>query len=255
MILDSLMPERPPIPHASVVHYTVTGYTLDQAARWCLQAVRTPKPKLLVTLNPEIIVQAEMNPALREALQQADLHVADGVGVIWAAKQAGVQLPERVPGVELMIRVLELGGSDLRVFFLGAKPGVAERAAQIAHERYGTTVAGVQHGYFKRPDDIPHVTATVATSNAHLLVAGLGEGERQELFLHEHRHALKIPLMIGVGGSLDVLSGEVQRTPTWTRQLGIEWAYRVGLDRKRWHRFPRLLRFMRLVLAQPPKST
>jgi N-acetylglucosaminyldiphosphoundecaprenol N-acetyl-beta-D-mannosaminyltransferase len=242
------MQESQTVPRVKVVHYPVTGYMLDEAARWCLQAVRTPKPKLLVTLNPEIVVQAETNPALRDALEQADLHVADGVGVVWAARRAGAYLPERVPGVELLARVLELGGADLRVFFLGAKPGVAARAAQVARERYGTTVAGVHHGYFRRPDETPRVTALIGSSNANLLVAGLGEG--QELFLHQHRHAMNVPLMIGVGGSLDVLAGEVKRTPAWTRRLGIEWAYRVGLDRKRWHRFPRLLRFMQLVLAQ-----
>ena len=231
----------------SVLGYALAGCTLEAAAKWCLAATRDPEPKLLVTLNPEIIVQAKTNPALHKALRSAALTVADGVGVVWAAKRRGMVLPERVPGVELVSRVLELGGPDLKVFFLGSKPGVAERAAAEAQRRYGTKVAGVQHGYFKRPNEIPEVLQGVSASDAQLLLAGLGEG--QELFLHQHRTELGVPLMIGVGGTLDVLAGEVQRTPAWTRRVGLEWAYRVGLDRKRWHRFPRLLRFVRLVLT------
>jgi N-acetylglucosaminyldiphosphoundecaprenol N-acetyl-beta-D-mannosaminyltransferase len=237
----------PPLSLSNILGYKVAKLTLEQATSWCLQAVQEPTPKLLVTTNPEIIIQAETNPELKKALQSADLTVADGVGVVWASKQFGDAVPERVPGVELAARVLERGGSSLRVFFLGSKPGVAQKAAEEANRKYGTTIAGVQHGYFKRPDDVPMICQLIRESNAHLLLAGLGEG--QELFLHTNHVALSVPLMMGVGGTLDVMAGEVERTPLWTRKLGLEWAYRVGLDRKRWHRFPRLLKFVRLVLA------
>jgi N-acetylglucosaminyldiphosphoundecaprenol N-acetyl-beta-D-mannosaminyltransferase len=235
------------ISFTNVLGYKVAKVTLEQATRWCLDAINDPKPKLLVTTNPEIIVQAEANADLKKALQLAELTVADGVGVVWASKQLGDAVPERVPGVELSARMLEQGGSALRVFFLGSKPGIAQKAADEAHKKYGTMIAGVQHGYFKRPDDVPHICQMIKESQAHLLLAGLGEG--QELFLHQHREALAVPLMMGVGGTLDVMSGEVQRTPLWTRKVGLEWAWRVGLDRKRWHRFPRLLKFVRLVYA------
>lgn len=234
------------IPTTDILGYRVAKVTLSEAAAWALQTALGPRtPHLLVTLNPEIVVQAEGNTELRTALRAASLTVADGVGITWAAKRAGTPLPERVPGVELMAELLERGGPGLRVYFLGAKPGVAERAAQRAHERYRTTVAGTQHGYFRRPDDVPEVVRRVAESGAHVLLAGLGEG--QELFLHRYQDALGTPLMIGVGGALDVLAGEVKRTPRWTHRLGLEWAYRVGTDPKRWGRFPRLVRFVQLV--------
>ncbi len=237
----------PLFPYSSILGYQVVKLTLDEATSWCLEAVKDSRPKLLVTTNPEIIIQAETNPELKKALLSADLTVADGVGVVWASKQLGDAVPERVPGVELAARVLERGGSSLNVFFLGAKPGIAQKAAEEAKRKYGTTIAGVQHGYFKRPDEVPMICEMIRESKAHLLLAGLGEG--QELFLHQHREALQVPLMMGVGGTLDVMSGEVQRTPLWTRKVGLEWAYRVGTDHKRWHRFPRLLKFVRLVLA------
>ncbi len=239
------------VQEVDVLGYKVARCTLDEAAQWSVaQCLNAGSPKLLVTLNPEIVVQAETHPDLKRALRGADLTVADGVGITWAARRFGVTLPGRVPGVELMERILALGGARLRVYFLGAKPGVAQRAAEVARGRYGTVIAGVEHGYFRRPDEVPRVLEHVARSDAHLLLAGLGEG--QELFLDSHRDALGVPLMIGVGGALDVLSGEVKRTPPWTRALRLEWAYRVGLDRKRWHRFPRLARFVRLVRETSP---
>ena len=233
------------LPTVKVLGYDVASITLQQACEWALGATQTAEPNLLVTLNPEIIMAAQTDLTLQAALHAAQLTVADGVGVVWAAKQVGHTLPERIPGVELVETLLAKSGDSLRVYFLGAKPGVAEKAADNVHERYGTVIAGTQHGYFKRPDDVPDVIGEISRSGANLLLAGLGEG--QEAFLHSNRALLNIPLMIGVGGTLDVLSGEVTRTPLWTRQLRLEWAYRIASDRSRWHRFPRLIKFARYV--------
>ena len=242
-----------PFQTTKILGFEVAKVTLAEATEWALRAARSKgAPQLLVTLNPEIVVQAESQRALKDALEHADLSVADGVGILWAARQRGERLPERVPGVELMTGLLARGGSDLRVYFLGAKPGVAEHAAKIATERFGTAVAGVQHGYFRRPEEVPGVVQQVSKSGAQLLLCGLGEG--QELFLHAHRAELNVPLLLGVGGALDVLAGEVKRTPKWTHRAGLEWAYRVGSDPKRWHRFPRLVKFVRLVLADARKK-
>ena len=242
------------VSETELLGYRLARLSLEEAAQWAVrQCFAGGKPKLLVTLNPEIIIGAQSDPALRAALTAADLSVADGVGVLWAARRLGSALPGRVPGVELVPRILELGGQNLSVFYLGSKPGVAQRAADAAARRYGTSVAGVQHGYFQRPEETPEMVSRIRASGAQLLLAGLGEG--QERFLHEHRSDLGTPVMIGVGGTLDVLSGKVKRTPLWTRQLGLEWAYRVGTDRNRWHRFPRLVQFVRLVLqSQRDKS-
>jgi N-acetylglucosaminyldiphosphoundecaprenol N-acetyl-beta-D-mannosaminyltransferase len=228
----------------NILGYSVAACNLDQACQWCIHhAEQAKKPQLVVTLNPEIVVQAREVAVLERAIQAASLVVADGVGMLWAARQLASPLPERVTGVDLMFQLLERA-PHLRVFLLGGKPGVAERAAKIAQTRYGSTIVGCHHGYFDKqhPDE---VISQIVDSHAQLLFAGLGEG--QEIFLNTHKDSLGVPVMMGVGGSLDVLSGEVYRAPTWTRQLGIEWAWRVGLDPSRWHRIPRLLTFMRLV--------
>lgn len=232
----------PPAPRRRwLLGVPVDALTLPEATAWVLAAARARTFRLVVTLNPEIMVGASRDPALLRALKAADLSVADGVGITAAARLRGSRLPGRVPGVDLTVEALRDGGEGLRVFFLGGRPGIADRAAEAAAARYGCKVAGVRHGYFRRPDDEPAVCAEVAASGAHLLLAGLGPG--QERFLFEHRAQLGPLVAIGVGGTLDVLAGAARRMPAWSSRLGVEWVLRVGLDPGRWRRVPDLLRF------------
>ena len=233
------------IDNAQVLDYKLAIVNLEQACNWSLQAIKTPEPKLLVTLNPEIVINAQKDSELKNALENASFTVADGIGLTWAAKQYGYSL-ERVAGVELVEKILATAKNNIKVFFLGSKDGVAKQAAQKTQEKYGTLIAGYHHGYFDK-DNAQDIMKIIKASNAELLIAGLGEG--QELFLYKNKNELNIPLMIGAGGTLDVLSGTVKRSPPWTHKLRLEWAYRILSDRKRWHRFPRLVRFVFLVLA------
>lgn len=230
----------------------VDAVTLPEAARWMLAARGGERPRLVVTLNPEIVVLASDDARLRTALKHADLSVADGVGIAWAARRGGRPLPGRVPGVDLVAEVLRLGGPGLRVHLLGGRPGIAERAAHEIESRYGCTVTGARHGYFA-PDEIDTICREVADADPHLLLAGLGPG--QERFLFEHAERLGRAVLVGVGGTLDVLAGEVRRMPAWSSRLGVEWLLRVGLDPKRWRRIPRLVRFAWMVLAGRSPST
>lgn len=242
-------PPKPPVA-GTVLGFSLHAVDLEAASGWVLQAaLEAELPWLIVTLNPEIVVRAQRDGLLREALTAANLTVADGVGVVWAAGRHGLRLPGRVPGVELSLRVMERGGSKLKVFFLGGQPGVAAAAAQAAQARFGIVVAGSHHGYFDHAIDGAGVAQAIANSGAHLLLAGLGES--QERFLHAHRHALGAKALMGVGGTLDVLAGVAQRTPAWTHKLGLEWAWRIASDRRRWHRLPRLMQFVGLVLRAP----
>ena len=234
-------------PPAAVLGHALHPADLNAAVDLVLAACAGDVPRLVVTLNPEIVVRARSDRALASALARADLTVADGVGLVWAARRARVQLPGRVPGVDLACRVMERGGADLSVFFLGGRPGVAARAAEAARTRWGVRVAGQRDGYFG-DDEAPRIADEVRRSGARLLLAGLGE--RQEAFLDAQRHALGASALIGVGGTLDVLAGVARRTPGWTRRWGLEWAWRVGLDPRRWHRLPRLARFAWLVLSE-----
>ena len=231
---------------------------LDLLGGWITSAptsgARTPHT--VVTLNPEFIMQCRAGGPLTsefaQAIGKADLVTADGVGIVWAARQLlGVEVP-RAPGFDLTVGLMKRHGAELSVFFLGAKPGVAEAAAQKAHEQYGVRVAGVHNGYFGVDDDL-RVAELVRDSGADLLLTAMGAA-RQEIFNEYWRDVLNVPVMMGVGGVLDVLAGTANLAPAWTRRLGVEWVWRVAGDRKRWGRAPALARFVGLVRSEKQKG-
>lgn len=222
---------------------------LEQTLAWIEEKLAQPHTfcAQIVTTNPEVVVRAQSDPALRQALLESELVTADGVGIVWAVNRlTGHELRDRVPGSEILPAAFARFGARLRVYFLGAAPGVAQRAAQNAKARWGIQVCGVQDGYFQ---DEAAVVAAIHQARPDLLVVGMGE--RQDTFIHRHKARLCATVAIGVGGMIDVLAGEVRRAPIWAQKLKIEWLVRIATDRKRWGRFPRLLRFVRLVLASP----
>ena len=219
---------------------------LDRLSGWLFES--PPTPHTVVTLNPEFIVQSRTQPEFVRAMQEADLVTADGVGIVYAARQLyGAEVP-RAPGFDLVKGLMERHGPELRVFFLGSKPGVAEQAAQNAVRDYGIQVAGVHHGYFG-PDEDQRVAELVGASGAHLLLTGMGAG-RQEIFNAYWKQIHRAPVAIGCGGVIDVLAGTAQLAPEWTRKMGVEWIWRVAGDRKRWGRAPRLAQFVAMVQAE-----
>lgn len=220
--------------------------TLDQLGEWMFRAPRAPHT--VVTLNPEFIVQSRTQPEFVRAITQADLVTADGVGIVYAAGQlAGANVP-RAPGMDIARGLMARHGPELRVFFLGAKPGVAEQAAQNAAAQYGVQVAGVHHGYFKEDED-QRVAELVRDSGAHLLLTGMGGG-RQEVFNQYWRQVLNVPVAIGCGGVIDVFAGTAKLAPEWTRKAGVEFIWRIAGDRSRWGRAPKLAQFVAMVQAE-----
>ena len=205
----------------------LSAWTADPASR-----------RTVVTLNPEFVVQCDTDAQFRADIQQADLVTADGVGITWAAKRMGIQVPGRAPGVDIGNAVMQTRGSQLRVFFLGAKPGVAARAAEACAALYGVQIAGIQDGYFK-PEEAESIAQRILNSDTHLLLTGLGGG-KQERFNERFRPAR---VSIGCGGYIDVLAGETALAPDWTRRMGVEWIWRI-VTLGRWNRAQRLLEFV-----------
>ncbi|MEJ5337985.1 MAG: WecB/TagA/CpsF family glycosyltransferase [Thermus sp.] len=198
----------------------------------------------VVTLNPEIAVRAQEDEALRRAVLEAELVTPDGVGILWAAQRlCGAKLKERVTGIDLTLALLGRF-PGLRVYLLGGRPGVAEKAAKEV-ARLGGEVVGFHHGYFREEGP---VLEDIQKKAPDLLLVGMGE--RQEVFIHRNKAHLGARVAMGVGGTLDVLAGEAKRPPLWAQRLGLEWLLRVGLDPKRWRRAPRLFRFAYMVLRE-----
>lgn len=201
--------------------------TRDEAMVRATGFVGGGRCRLVFTPNPEIIVAAQRDPGLRRILRSADLSLADGVGVAWAARRAGRPVPERVPGVDFAGDLLGWAAErGVPVYFLGTKAGVVGRAAAAAAARYpGLAVAGWHDGFFPLSDS-PRVAAAVAGSGARLCLVGMG-APREQRFLAAERDHLGVDLAVAAGGTLDVLGGVARLAPAPVRRLGLEWLWRL----------------------------
>ncbi len=213
--------------------------TPDQAVQQGFQLMGAGGFHYVVTPNPEFIMDAEKNPKFQQTLNQADLVIPDGIGVLYAAKILGTPLKSRVPGIDFAAGLLkamhENGGG--RLFLLGAKPGVAALAGEnIAKDYPNITVCGSQDGYFK--DSAP-VVDMIRETQPDLLFVCLG-APKQEYFMAELGAQTGAKLAIGLGGALDVFAGQVERAPEVWQKLGMEWAYRLKKEPWRIKRMARL---------------
>jgi N-acetylglucosaminyldiphosphoundecaprenol N-acetyl-beta-D-mannosaminyltransferase len=206
------------------------------------------RPGIVVTVNPEIVHVSRWDGDLRAVLHGADLVLADGVGVVWAARVLGRPVPERVAGADLVEALLAEGSRrGWRFFLLGGKPGVAEAAgANVKQRAPGVVIAGTEHGYFG-PADEDRLIRSINDAHADILLVGLG-APKQEKWIWRNRERISAGVCIGVGGTLDVLAGVVRRAPPALQRAGLEWLYRLVTQPSRYRRMMRLPAFMLEVL-------
>ncbi len=210
--------------------------------------VREQRPSLVVTLGTEMIVRAQRDDRFHASVNASALSLCDTVGVMFAARFSGVRIRERVAGIDLIESLCSAFARDgTSVYILGSKGDTAQRAAGALAARYpGLMIAGVHDGYFVASEDAT-VAAAVARSGARVLFAGLGS-PRQELWLADHLKETGCAVGIGIGGSLDVLAGNVQRAPAFWQRAHAEWLYRLVREPQRWRRQLALPRFVWLVM-------
>lgn len=226
--------------------------TQQEAAQRGAELLAEDKFHYVVTPNPEFILACEKDPVFRDILNKADLVLPDGIGVVYSAKILGTPLKERVPGVEFAEDMLaclnEMGG---RLYLLGAKPGVAEAAAARLEVRYpGLTICGVHDGYFQ--EDGP-VVEDIRKAGADVVFVCLGF-PKQEYWMVKNGPATGARLLAGLGGSLDVFAGVVERAPESWQRLGLEWLYRLTREPKRIGRMARLPLFLTAALGERGKE-
>ena len=211
----------------------------------------------IVTTNPEFLVAARKNARFRAALASAELATADGVGVLIAARVLGEPLRARVTGVELVERLAALRGANMRLFLLGARAGIAERAGTRLRERFpGVAISGVWEGS-PQPGDAPEILCRIAAANATILLVAYG-APGQDIWIDTHRDELAvcgIVVAIGIGGAFDFLAGTVPRAPRLVRRVGFEWLYRLIRQPWRWRRQLALPFFVVLILIQRLRPT
>lgn len=216
--------------------------TLDEAVDRAFELIGQRRGAYAVTPNPEIVQLCRSDETAREAVNNADLVLADGIGIIKAASILGTPLKDRVPGIDfaqaMFARLAQTGGT---VFLFGARPGVAQLAAEKLSERFaGLRIVGTNDGYFD--DDAP-IIEKINSAKPDFLLVCLG-APKQEKWMLENRASLDVGLMAGLGGSLDVFSGTVRRAPEAWRKMGLEWLYRLLKEPRRIGRMAKLPLFL-----------
>jgi N-acetylglucosaminyldiphosphoundecaprenol N-acetyl-beta-D-mannosaminyltransferase len=218
---------------------------MDEAADVIEQYIKKKKPKLVVTLNAEMIVMAKSDQRFRSILKKADLLIPDSIGIVWAGK-----LRARVPGVD-MVEELAKRASAKRysIYMVGSTEGVAQKAANELTQRYpGLEIVGARSGYFTKEQEKKMIDE-IRNIKPDILLVGLGMG-KQEKWIVEHLNELNVPVSLGVGGSFDVIAGETRRAPMWVRNAGLEWLYRFIQQPTRVKRMMALPRFVLMVMRE-----
>lgn len=222
--------------------------TMAEAVKKARALMEARRAAYVVTPNPEIVMRCREDAAAMAAVQQADLVLPDGIGVIYGAKLLGTPLKMKLPGIDFATTLMgELAQEGKSVFLFGSKPGVAENAGEKLQAWFpGLVIAGTHDGYFT--DDAP-IIAQINAVQPDLLLVCLG-APKQELWMQCNAPRLNVGLMAGLGGSLDVFAGNVKRAPKFFQKLGLEWFYRLVKEPTRIGRMMKLPKFLFAAIGQ-----
>ena len=243
-----------PIPNTqypiSILGIRVDALTYADLRQHIATFIAAGGPHQICTANPEFVMEARRNPRFRQTLAQADLVLADGVGLLWAARRQGQRLPQRVTGSDGVPLIAAWAAEQgWRLYLLGAAPGVAERAAEILCARHpGLQIAGTYAGS-PADADAPGIIARIQQARPDVLLVAYG-APKQDVWISQHRDALAVPVMMGIGGTLDFIAGVQKRAPRWMQRLNLEWLFRLITQPWRWRRQLDLPRFVWAVLRE-----
>ena len=237
-------PARPQIgparklPTSNILGYDVADLGMAETVYWIADRAQSRTPTQIAFLNAHCANIARKDWQYEDTLKNVDALLPDGSGVALAAKLDGQSLSTNLNGTDLFGPLCRcLAFRKIPVFFLGGRPGVAEAAAENAVDACpGLRVAGHQHGYFS-PREEDAIIAKINASGARVVFVAFGV-PTQDVWLARVRHRLHAPVVLGVGGLLDFVSGRIPRAPEWMRKTGTEWIYRLKCEpRRMWQRY------------------
>lgn len=248
-ILVTMSREISMVKTTNVLSIPVAQMTRTQVLQKIKKHLKTSAEQLfIVTANPEIIMLTKEDATYRKAVLQADYVLPDGIGVMIGAKILGDPLPEKIPGYELVHDLLQLSSNEgFSVYFYGAKKGIAQQAADNAKALYqGLDVAGIMDGYHYHGEE---AADWIQQSNPNIIFVAMG-APRQEQWIAEYKARFPNSVLIGVGGSFDVLSGAVKRAPKFWTKRNLEWFYRLVTQPTRAKRMLKIPLFLLAVLKE-----
>jgi N-acetylglucosaminyldiphosphoundecaprenol N-acetyl-beta-D-mannosaminyltransferase len=211
--------------------------------------MKSPRLHQIATINPEFVMAAQKDAEFRRVLMEADLCIPDGVGLLLAGRWMGQPLPERVAGSDLVYLLAELSAGECwRLFLLGAAPGVAEEASRLLQLMYPELeIAGTFAGS-PEPEENEAIVRMINKSQADMLFVAYG-APKQDKWIARNRTALtSVRVAMGVGGSLDFITGRAVRAPRWVQKIGLEWLHRLFKEPWRWRRMASLPKFALKVM-------
>lgn len=246
-LLGQNSPPAPPVTHQAgdsggyaqanilgvKIHAVTTAQTLAEIEKFIARG----GPHQITTVNPEFVVAAQTDPVFRQIINRASLAFADGTGLLKAARWLNQPLlPERIPGVEMVEALAKLSAQKgWRLYFLGARPGVAEKTIAVLSGRYpGLQAAGAFAGS-PRAEDEDAIVEKIIAAQADVVFVAYG-APAQDKWIARNMTRLNASVLIGVGGSFDFISGTAQRAPAWMRRLNLEWLHRFVRQPSRWRR-------------------
>ncbi len=209
----------------------IDNISKENALKTLFNFINSEKTQTIYTPNAEICMEAYKDKTFQQVLNGGSLVIPDGQGVVLASKILKTPLDEKVAGFKLILSLLE-SNKPVSIYLFGSKPDVIKRAVSFIKKNYSkVTIVGYRNGYFS-DEEIPLIINDINKSKAQLLLVGLG-APKQELFIHQYKESITSNVIMGVGGSIDVLAGEVKRVPEIFVKLSLEWFYRLIKQPKR----------------------
>ena len=230
-------PER-----VQILGVEIDNLTFGQALDRITELAARGRPSIVVTPNVDHLMKCRRDPEFRRVYARADLVLADGMPILWASRLLGRRIVEKVSGSDLLPELCATAArGGLSVYFLGGRPGAADRCGRLMRQRHPELrVAGADcpdHGFEKDPSRNERVVAAVREARPDLLFVGLGS-PKQEYWILENLDRLGSPVLLGVGASIDFAAGAAKRAPRWMQRSGLEWLYRlIHEPRRLWRRY------------------
>lgn len=221
-----------------VLNTYVNDLTMDETLEQVVRIIERGVPTQHVVVNASKVNLMEGDPALAEIVNACPLINADGASILWAAKKLGVPLRERVAGIDLFLRLVEVAARrGYGIYLFGAKEEVVAKVKATFEEQYpGIRIVGFRNGYFTEADE-PQIVADMAASGADMMFVAFSS-PKKEYWVRKYLDRIGIPFVMGVGGSFDVVAGVTDRAPKWMQDHGLEWFYRFIQEPGRlWRRY------------------
>jgi exopolysaccharide biosynthesis WecB/TagA/CpsF family protein len=239
----------------TIIRTKIDNITSDEAISTIIEWIEScDTPRYVVTPNVDHIVRLQHDNEFKKIYQDADLVLADGMPLVWAAKFLGTPLCEKVSGSDLFIKLCGIAARrKFRLFFLGGNPGDAVKAKEIlVRQNPGLVVEGVYcppFGFETDEQERKKIVELIKAANPDILFVGLG-APKQEKWIYEHYQKIRVPVTMGIGISFSFAAGTIKRAPVWMQKAGLEWFWRLMMEPRRlWKRYLiDDMKFFRLVL-------